>query len=101
MTTAAQILAEQLVLSPRAHDLLDYLEHSLTGYPFDPKIDRPFVEELLNDFSHLDVLEEIKILRWYHDDQPFRKQPVSYTHLRAHETPEHLVCRLLLEKKKK
>src|SRR5678815_1471267 len=23
---------------------------------------------------------------------------VSYTHLRAHETPEHLVCRLLLEK---
>src|SRR5674536_376148 len=24
--------------------------------------------------------------------------PVSYTHLRAHETPEHLVCRLLLAK---
>ena len=24
---------------------------------------------------------------------------VSYTYLRAHETPEHLVCRLLLEKK--
>src|SRR5678816_2671713 len=23
-------------------------------------------------------------------------EPVSYTHLRAHETPEHLVCRLLL-----
>src|SRR5674536_164211 len=31
------------------------------------------------------------------DDSP----PVSYTHLRAHETPEHLVCRLLLEKKNK
>src|SRR5678816_2743907 len=30
---------------------------------------------------------------------PYRS--VSYTHLRAHETPEHLVCRLLLEKKKK
>ncbi len=28
----------------------------------------------------------------YHD-------PVSYTHLRAHETKLHLVCRLLLEKK--
>src|SRR5678816_3999229 len=27
------------------------------------------------------------------------RTPVSYTHLRAHETPEHLVCRLLLEKK--
>src|SRR5674536_405278 len=23
-----------------------------------------------------------------------REPPVSYTHLRAHETPEHLVCRL-------
>src|SRR5660398_123741 len=27
-------------------------------------------------------------------------QPVSYTHLRAHETKANLVCRLLLEKKK-
>ena len=26
--------------------------------------------------------------------------PVSYTHLRAHETRSNLVCRLLLEKKK-
>eukprot|EP00658_Telonema_sp_P-2_P005235 TRINITY_DN11962_c0_g1_i1.p1 TRINITY_DN11962_c0_g1~~TRINITY_DN11962_c0_g1_i1.p1 ORF type:complete len:112 (-),score=25.69 TRINITY_DN11962_c0_g1_i1:94-429(-) len=32
---------------------------------------------------------------------PFNFISVSYTHLRAHETPEHLVCRLLLEKKKK
>src|SRR5665647_1122281 len=28
------------------------------------------------------------------------KEPVSYTHLRAHETDSYLVCRLLLEKKK-
>src|SRR5665254_13057 len=28
----------------------------------------------------------------------YRHDAVSYTHLRAHETPEHLVCRLLLEK---
>src|SRR5678816_4625184 len=34
-------------------------------------------------------------------EQPNPWNPVSYTHLRAHETPEHLVCRLLLEKKKK
>src|SRR5678816_2967911 len=27
-------------------------------------------------------------------NKPFMIQPVSYTHLRAHETPEHLVCRL-------
>ena len=28
------------------------------------------------------------------------EEPVSYTHLRAHETVLDLVCRLLLEKKK-
>ena len=28
-------------------------------------------------------------------------ETVSYTHLRAHETDSYLVCRLLLEKKKK
>eukprot|EP00658_Telonema_sp_P-2_P003466 TRINITY_DN11289_c0_g1_i1.p2 TRINITY_DN11289_c0_g1~~TRINITY_DN11289_c0_g1_i1.p2 ORF type:complete len:104 (-),score=44.37 TRINITY_DN11289_c0_g1_i1:54-365(-) len=33
-------------------------------------------------------------------EQQQEQEPVSYTHLRAHETPEHLVCRLLLEKKK-
>src|SRR5665811_801171 len=30
----------------------------------------------------------------------YQKVPVSYTHLRAHETVLDLVCRLLLEKKK-
>src|SRR5450759_5253711 len=33
---------------------------------------------------------------WVNDEEP-----VSYTHLRAHETRHDLVCRLLLEKKKK
>eukprot|EP00658_Telonema_sp_P-2_P068883 TRINITY_DN57895_c0_g1_i1.p1 TRINITY_DN57895_c0_g1~~TRINITY_DN57895_c0_g1_i1.p1 ORF type:complete len:147 (-),score=46.94 TRINITY_DN57895_c0_g1_i1:27-467(-) len=37
----------------------------------------------------------------YAEAQRAAEEPVSYTHLRAHETPEHLVCRLLLEKKKK
>src|SRR5450756_119678 len=31
---------------------------------------------------------------------PIASVPVSYTHLRAHETRHDLVCRLLLEKKK-
>eukprot|EP00658_Telonema_sp_P-2_P014734 TRINITY_DN1561_c0_g1_i12.p1 TRINITY_DN1561_c0_g1~~TRINITY_DN1561_c0_g1_i12.p1 ORF type:complete len:138 (+),score=30.74 TRINITY_DN1561_c0_g1_i12:537-950(+) len=44
--------------------------------------------------SHATITtHEVRILR--------SRTPVSYTHLRAHETPEHLVCRLLLEKKKK
>ena len=36
-------------------------------------------------------------LNRYVDD--YCKAPVSYTHLRAHETDSYLVCRLLLEKK--
>ena len=38
-----------------------------------------------------------------YEDRPNDRsiKPVSYTHLRAHETGRNLVCRLLLEKKKK
>ena len=40
-------------------------------------------------------------MRWIIDSARSRagKSPVSYTHLRDHETPEHLVCRLLLGNK--
>eukprot|EP00831_Metopus_contortus_P067085 TRINITY_DN5982_c0_g1_i3.p1 TRINITY_DN5982_c0_g1~~TRINITY_DN5982_c0_g1_i3.p1 ORF type:complete len:152 (+),score=44.24 TRINITY_DN5982_c0_g1_i3:146-601(+) len=38
---------------------------------------------------------------WGEDFDVILLTPVSYTHLRAHETSLHLVCRLLLEKKKK
>ena len=41
-----------------------------------------------------------KIFRWLLKRYYEGCEAVSYTHLRAHETPEHLVCRLLLEKKK-
>ena len=38
---------------------------------------------------------------FYNPRHPYTLGPVSYTHLRAHETVLDLVCRLLLEKKKK
>ena len=38
------------------------------------------------------------LYQWIASD--YGKTPVSYTHLRAHETLRYLVCRLLLEKKK-
>ena len=47
-------------------------------------------EEEPEDYDEEEELEE--------NDEP---EPVSYTHLRAHETGRNLVCRLLLEKKKK
>ena len=53
-----------------AGKVLAYLQHCLPGYPFDPNIDHDFVDELLDDFSNSDVLEEIKAFRWYHDNRP-------------------------------
>lgn len=54
----------------RAAPILDYLEHHLPGWPFDPELDRLFVDELLDDFGELDVLEQVKRYRWFHDNRP-------------------------------
>src|SRR5665647_3806771 len=43
-----------------------------------------------------EAYQKVVVLTNYHTPET-----VSYTHLRAHETDSYLVCRLLLEKKKK
>src|SRR5450756_3015218 len=48
--------------------------------------------------EYVDVVETLAIER---AKALFGAEAVSYTHLRAHETRHDLVCRLLLEKKKK
>ena len=45
----------------------------------------------------LDIYKSIPLELW---GDGHTSSPVSYTHLRAHETGRNLVCRLLLEKKK-
>jgi hypothetical protein len=50
--------------------ILSYLEHELPGYRFEAHVDMPFVHELICDFPEIDILEEIKNLRWYHDNAP-------------------------------
>jgi len=50
---------------------------------------------------HIEIYEEEARVRIRIDGHLVEKyKPVSYTHLRAHETVLDLVCRLLLEKKK-
>ena len=49
--------------------ILSYLAERLPGYPFDEHVDGPFVDELLDDFPLLDLLEQIKRFRWYHANQ--------------------------------
>ena len=61
--------------------------------------------------SHISLnAEALEVLNRWHRQRgepgagivfPNRKGAVSYTHLRAHETVLDLVCRLLLEKKKR
>src|SRR5678816_3646872 len=49
------------------------------------------LEPVRVQFTSSDVVTRLEIKTYCNGIQP-----VSYTHLRAHETPEHLVCRLLL-----
>lgn len=53
--------------------ILDYLDQRLPGYPYNPTVDRPFVEELLDDFPDIDILEEVKAFRWYYENQPLSR----------------------------
>ena len=59
---------------------------------FDESFDNPFSARVSEG-----ALTYISELIW----REFYRYPVSYTHLRAHETVLDLVCRLLLEKKTK
>ena len=52
------------------------------------------------DGKRLDIREVVSFLE-QKGFAGFSIDAVSYTHLRAHETDSYLVCRLLLEKKKK
>jgi hypothetical protein len=55
---------------PQVEAILAYLECQLPGFPFDSTIDAPFVHELVTDFPYVDILEQLKAFRWYHDNQP-------------------------------
>src|SRR5450756_257134 len=51
------------------------------------------------EFSEQDQGELMGMWQWAPPTYNINLIPVSYTHLRAHETRHDLVCRLLLEKK--
>ncbi len=51
-------------------NILSYLRDRLPAYPFDERIEPAFVEELVEDFHEMDILEEIKVFRWYYDNEP-------------------------------
>ncbi len=60
-------------MSNTAKDILQYLQHRLPAYPFDAKLDAAFVEELIDDFKPVNILEETKAFRWYYDNEPAKR----------------------------
>ena len=60
--------------------------------------------DIIAGFKDIIVFVEVKTrssyVFGYPEESVTSTKPVSYTHLRAHETVLDLVCRLLLEKKK-
>lgn len=60
-------------MSNDTDNILNYLQEKLPQYPFDENLDQDFVAELIDDFDHLDILEETKAFRWYYDNQPQKR----------------------------
>src|SRR5665648_1226557 len=104
-------------------DIMGALPGVINGYGADARVILPKYSKIPKEFSdkmkHIEFFEvelgwrklycgilelEHEGVHYYFVDNEYffkRPEPVSYTHLRAHETRHDLVCRLLLEKKKK
>ena len=76
-----------------AYSLDNQYENSISSFLTVIRLDSHFRDV----YDHL-AWSHIKLGQYEHADRALT--PVSYTHLRAHETVLDLVCRLLLEKKK-
>src|SRR5680860_1824729 len=87
------------------HDLADHDRSGLSRCKLTP-LGQSGGTVLFEDMAAVEVMVEVKVVvdrgvRGGKFLQGFDvPEPVSYTHLRAHETDSYLVCRLLLEKKK-
>ena len=72
---------------------MQFIEHGITA------CDEPGIILTFEEFpEHL--IRDAANFGWDFAAHQAAGRPVSYTHLRAHETVLDLVCRLLLEKKK-
>ena len=86
----------------KARDDLDKYTSTFEAYSVSSDETPSQIAHRLYQDAHLDwvILLVNNITDFYEGWPKSENSPVSYTHLRAHETRHDLVCRLLLEKKK-
>eukprot|EP00831_Metopus_contortus_P079631 TRINITY_DN7966_c0_g1_i1.p1 TRINITY_DN7966_c0_g1~~TRINITY_DN7966_c0_g1_i1.p1 ORF type:complete len:122 (-),score=27.66 TRINITY_DN7966_c0_g1_i1:105-470(-) len=82
-------MISQILITQKTNMMDLILLHELNTYKCDAMLKINMIQRLSS------------FMGWYQIELCLLLMPVSYTHLRAHETSLHLVCRLLLEKKKK
>src|SRR5665648_1174324 len=85
----------------KARALLDEYSDDGVLIPESEVIDMMGKSILLADMAQKELHKIGKLYNTFEFANKPAPNPVSYTHLRAHETRHDLVCRLLLEKKKK
>jgi len=60
----SRICSEEDRSQDTSREALDYLEHQVPDYPFDPGLDGDLITELMTSYPNLDLLEEVKTFRW-------------------------------------
>ena len=80
---------------------MPYSESKCRNHKYPEFGDRAFVGRCIDRDRPSSRHEQLHSFRFAPDQLVHDMEPVSYTHLRAHETVLDIVCRLLLEKKKK
>ena len=68
---------------------------------FEQRTHKRLIDIITPTQKTVDALSRLEMPAGVFIDIKMKSKSVSYTHLRAHETDSYLVCRLLLEKKKK
>eukprot|EP00658_Telonema_sp_P-2_P043677 TRINITY_DN31587_c0_g1_i1.p2 TRINITY_DN31587_c0_g1~~TRINITY_DN31587_c0_g1_i1.p2 ORF type:complete len:146 (+),score=22.85 TRINITY_DN31587_c0_g1_i1:153-590(+) len=93
-----RVVRDNFITSEEATKLLQIVSQGMDFAPPSAAFGGPTIMDINSGFVRS---SEGPVQNMYQpqDRAGFTQEPVSYTHLRAHETPEHLVCRLLLEKK--
>ena len=96
ITQEAANRAKKVIAVEIDKSLIPILEETLAEHDNIKIINEDILKLDLNKIIDEENAESVKII----GNLPYYIT-VSYTHLRAHETGRNLVCRLLLEKKKK